>query len=221
MTTSPRVGARLRPDLPFRYIGGTAALDLVNTVDWTRRGPDDERLTDYVRFTRFAEGADVIDGATGDRLRALARRQPRAASEALHRALAFRDALQRVLTAKTSPARARGREYDLALRALNVELHTALQHLGLRADGHQIALRWDGLGSALESPLWPIAWSAAQLLASEEQSRLRVCAGPDCGWVYVDRSRNRMRRWCQMETCGNRAKASRRYSRVRRAPDSS
>jgi len=54
--------------------------------------------------------------------------------------------------------------------------------------------RWRGATAALDSPLWPVAWSAARLVTSDESPRLRVCAGPDCGWVYVDRSRNGLRR---------------------------
>jgi predicted RNA-binding Zn ribbon-like protein len=214
MSARPRIGSHLRPDLPFRYIGGDPALDLVNTVDWTRDGPDDERLTDYGRLTEFAHGAGVIDRDMAERLRHTAAREPYAAAQALDRVLIVRDALQRVVEFATAPGR-RGRRHAQALGELNDALGSALAHLRLQDAGGRFALEWAGLGDSLESPLWPLIWSAAELLASEEYHRLRACAGPDCGWVYVDRSRNRMRRWCQMETCGNRAKASRRYARVR------
>ena len=46
---------------------------------------------------------------------------------------------------------------------------------------------------------------------------MRVCAAQDCGWVYVDRSRNGLRRWCQMETCGTIMKTRRRAERNARA----
>jgi predicted RNA-binding Zn ribbon-like protein len=216
MIRSPRIGPRKRPDLPFRYVAGDPALDLVNTVDWTRRGPDDERLTDYARFTEFAVGAGLIDAVQGNRLRKLAAREPYAAAEVLRRAHTVRDALQRLVVSAATAASRTGRDHARSLGALNDELRSALGHLALREAANGATLRWIGLGESLESPLWPLVWSAAQLLASEEQTRVRVCAAEDCGWVYVDRSRNRLRRWCQMETCGNRAKANRRYSRVRR-----
>ena len=46
-----------------------------------------------------------------------------------------------------------------------------------------------------------------------EPERLKIC--PNCQWLFLDRSRNRSRAWCDMAVCGNRAKASRHYRRNR------
>ena len=216
MNSVPRTAPELRPDLPLRFIGGHPALDLINTVDWTRRGPRDERMTDIARFIEFSEHAGLIDKRAARRLRTEARRDEAAAARVLVRVHLLRDALQRIVAVLTGHAPRDG-EHDLALATLDSELHRAQEHRRLTDDGDALSLSWPELGGSLESPLWPLVWSAAQLLTSDEQRRLRVCDAPDCGWVYVDRSRNRMRRWCQMETCGNRAKANRRYARVRQS----
>jgi predicted RNA-binding Zn ribbon-like protein len=63
--------------------------------------------------------------------------------------------------------------------------------------------------------LWPIAESAAELLTSQEVSSIRLCEAPDCDWLFLDNSRNRSRRWCDMKICGNREKARRHYRRSR------
>jgi len=215
MQAEPRVGATLRPELPFRYIGGDPALDLVNTVDWTRHGPDDERLTSYDRLTEFAEGAGVLDSATADKLRRIAARRPGEAQRVLASAHALRDALQHLVSASAGESPAKHAPDKSALETVNSLMGDALHHLNLARNESGNALRWQRMAESLEAPLWPLVWSAAQLLSGDEQNKLRVCGGPDCGWVYVDRSRNRLRRWCQMETCGNRAKAKRRYSRER------
>lgn len=55
------------------------------------------------------------------------------------------------------------------------------------------------------------AWSALSLLAPERAARIRICA--NCGWLFLDRSRNASRVWCDMAVCGNRRKASRHYGR--------
>jgi predicted RNA-binding Zn ribbon-like protein len=52
-------------------------------------------------------------------------------------------------------------------------------------------------------------------LVRETPGRVRECADPACPVVYLDLSRNRSRRWCSMDTCGARAKASTYYRRHR------
>ena len=59
--------------LPFKYVGGDPAIDLVNTVDWTRQGLRDERLGDYQRLTRWAEGSGVVSPRTGGKAPAATR----------------------------------------------------------------------------------------------------------------------------------------------------
>ena len=62
------------------------------------------------------------------------------------------------------------------------------------------------------------ARSALLLVARPEPERLKIC--PNCHWLFLDRSRNRSRAWCDMAVCGNRAKASRHYRRTREEPRS-
>lgn len=58
------------------------------------------------------------------------------------------------------------------------------------------------------------ARSALSLMAAREVERLRIC--PNCDWLFLDRSKNRSRTWCDMAVCGNRAKARLHYARKRR-----
>jgi predicted RNA-binding Zn ribbon-like protein len=194
------------PDLPFKYIGGDPSVDLVNTVDWTSKGLEFERLTDYERLTRWAEGAGIVSAEDAEHLRQAGAERPDEARAAHGAALWLRWVLQRLFTDIAAVERS-----SAALDDFNDLLAEALRFLRIAP-----AREWDwrGRGEDLESILWPVVWSAASLLTSEEANLLRVCAGPDCGWMYVDRSRNGLRRWCQMETCGTREK-SRRRSRAR------
>jgi len=61
--------------------------------------------------------------------------------------------------------------------------------------------------------LAPMLWSAADLLAGGQLARVRQCANPQCGWLFLDSSKGGNRRWCSMSACGNRAKAHRHYLR--------
>ncbi|MFN3685443.1 CGNR zinc finger domain-containing protein [Salinarimonas sp.] len=70
---------------------------------------------------------------------------------------------------------------------------------------------------ALAHALRPVIASAEALLTAERLTRVRVCASSTCGWLFLDTSKNRSRRWCCMEVCGNREKGRRRLRRERAA----
>jgi len=198
--------------LPFKYIGGDPSLDLVNTIDWGEKGLVDERLTDYERLTRWAEGAGILAEREARRLRKAAVAEPREAQAAYEAALRLRRVLQGVFADVAA-----GRRTGALWEEFNALLAGALQHLRIvpvRGEA-RAEWGWQGRGDHLESPLWPVLWAAARLLATDEAGRLRICASPGCGWMYVDRSRNGLRRWCQMESCGTRAKSQRRSARSR------
>jgi predicted RNA-binding Zn ribbon-like protein len=194
------------PGLPFKYVGGDPSVDLVNTVDWTSNGPDFERLTNYERLTHWAEEAGLLSAVDAKRLRQQAAAHPRKAKAAYEAARWLRWVLQRVYE-KIAAGEPPGPPLD----DFNALLSEALGHLRIASTG---GWDWQGRGEDLESLLWPVVWAAASLLTSAEADRLRVCGGPDCGWMYVDRSRNGLRRWCQMETCGTREKSRRRQRRA-------
>jgi predicted RNA-binding Zn ribbon-like protein len=63
--------------------------------------------------------------------------------------------------------------------------------------------------------LWAVARSAADLLASGSIATIRQCAGDECGWMFLDASRNHNRQWCDMKDCGNCAKVKRFRQRAR------
>jgi predicted RNA-binding Zn ribbon-like protein len=78
-------------------------------------------------------------------------------------------------------------------------------------------LRW--VWELTEAPataiVGPVAWQAADLLAEGNLDRLKECPGDNCGWLFLDTSRNRSRTWCSMKTCGNAAKVKRFRQRAK------
>jgi predicted RNA-binding Zn ribbon-like protein len=208
MGTSPR-SRSFAPELPLKFVGGDPSLDLVNTVDWTAAGLENDRLVDCRRVIEWAGGASVIDRSFRARLLKLARGSPHAARFAYEHARWTRSVLQRlyasVVTRNASAP---------ALEEFNRLLRDAGRHLSLAfADRGGGGVEWRPDDAAdLRVVSWTVARSAAKLLESDSE-RLRVCAGPDCGWMYVDRSRNGLRRWCEMQTCGTLAKSRRRADR--------
>ena len=82
----------------------------------------------------------------------------------------------------------------------------------------------DGLGRAEVTSLMPLELAAAnlpdelalaawRLLEGEDARRLRQCRASDCGWLFLDRTKNRSRVWCSSADCGNRTRARRHYAR--------
>jgi predicted RNA-binding Zn ribbon-like protein len=102
------------------------------------------------------------------------------------------------------------------MAVLNEVLGQALSHLRLSSTADRgFELAWVDRHDGFESLLWPIARSAADLLTSEQRMRVHQCNGERCTWLFLDMSKNKTRRWCNMADCGNRAKARRFYERTR------
>jgi predicted RNA-binding Zn ribbon-like protein len=197
----------------FDLSGGSLSLDFANT--WSdRERPETEKLRGYPDLLAFARQSGLSTaaaetGALGTGLAAQAERDPRAAAAALARSRDLREALYRIFSAVAAtrpPASA-------DLERLNAALPEALSHLRLEPRGEGFGWTWAATKEPLEAPLLPILRSAAELLTSADLQLVRECAAGDCTWLFLDRSRNRSRRWCSMETCGNRAKAHRHYRR--------
>jgi predicted RNA-binding Zn ribbon-like protein len=188
-------------------VGGDPALDLVNTV--TGRNADDPRdwLADYPAVVDWARRAELITTRDATALAALARKP--AATAALDRLAALREALW-----ATFDALARGKEPRRAgLTAIDDARLLAAAAGRLVRDGAGARTAWTVERSGLDLVAHLVTDRALALLAAPPAGRLRVCDGDNCGWLFVDRSKSGRRRWCDMATCGNVAKARRHYQR--------
>jgi predicted RNA-binding Zn ribbon-like protein len=197
--------------LHYQFVAGNLALDFANTADWHEAEQPVELLTSFTDLLRWGQQAGLIDDEDVGRLLRVAEDDPEAAIATYARAITLREALFRIfrLIALQQPTA----HDDLEL--LNVELMRAFAHRQIVAGQDGYSLEWRGRETALDGVLWTVAQSAADLLTDAELRRVRQCAGDPCGWLFYDTSRNRRRRWCTMEGCGNRAKARRYYQRRR------
>ena len=192
-------------------LGGRLCLDFANTVDWRTGEHPQEWLTSYADLVAWSEHAGIVTESEAHHLRDFAARHPTAASAALEQAIALREAIYRIFSAivdERSPEAT-----DVA--TLNDALSEALSRLRVTPTVGGFTWQWASNEDSLDQMLWPVARSAAELLTADDLSRVQMCAGDDCGWLFFDTSKNRSRRWCSMEDCGNRAKARRHYRRQR------
>jgi predicted RNA-binding Zn ribbon-like protein len=187
-------------------------LNFANTVDWRLSGRPQEYLTGYPDLVRWSKRTGLLTEKEAQRLLREAARHPRQAAVTFERAIELRDRVFRIFSAIAA-----ARQPELSdLDALNGALSAALSRLRIVPAAEAFQWEWVGANDALDRMLWPIVRSAGELLTSEELSRVRECAGETCGWLFEDVSRNRLRRWCEMKSCGNRAKARRHYERIKR-----
>jgi predicted RNA-binding Zn ribbon-like protein len=201
---------RPAPSLPFEWVGGAPALDFTNTVSWSAPARTNERLRSYADLVRWTREAGLAGPAEVRSLHRRAAARPREAGRVFAAALVFRETLHRVFSAHACHAEPGLKSLD----RLNRIVGQALGRLRLGREEESWAWEW-ATGAELERPLWRTAWSAAQLLTSADLASLKQCAADQCGWLFLDRSRNHARRWCDMRVCGNNEKARRFYRRRR------
>ncbi|MFC0480962.1 CGNR zinc finger domain-containing protein [Gellertiella hungarica] len=175
---------------PHRFVGGALAFDIANSVI-LRHLPERrlDRLADPANLAALPQAASAHSAERAS-FGVLHPLSPQDAPQLL----ALREAIDRYFR-----ARAEGREDDRLLADLLEEIAGAIR-------------RDPAKGDLIAST----ARSALMLISSPAADRTKVCG--HCGWLFIDRSKNRSRLWCDMAICGNREKASRHYAARRGKP---
>jgi predicted RNA-binding Zn ribbon-like protein len=179
----------------LQHVAGNLALDFVNTVE-DRLGPDREDF-----LTGPAELAEwgALAGVLGDHARAS---EPRAELEA---AMELREHLTAIFEAQIAGRPAGRRDLDALAQAV-----AAADTEGTLERGEDGLLGWCWDPAALASVRHRVAKAAYELLSGPAASRIGECAGPGCGWFFLDSTKRGNRRWCSMRDCGQEAKSARR-----------
>ncbi len=179
-----------RPDL---------CLEFVNTRYWRGQAAPTETLTAPEELAAWV----VANGGP---------KAPKVSTaKEFDRAIELRESLHRLFDAHAQEKAPAARD----LEALNAALTAAPARTTLKRE--RGGYGWDvdvKSGTAL-ALLAPVLWTAGDLLAGPRLDRVRRCANPECGWLFLDDSRAGKRRWCSMQSCGNRAKARRHYHKSR------
>lgn len=190
---------------------GQLCLDFTNTVGDHASDHPEERLDTYGDLVSWARRAGIASEAEARALARVAAERPDEARRALARAIALREAIYRIFVALTvlQPAP------PVDLDTLNAALGQLTAGPRIVAAGGAFVWEWPLDRVALDWPARAVALSAAGLLTSEARDRVGQCADEHgCGWLFLDTSRNRSRRWCSMGDCGNRAKQRRHAQRL-------
>ncbi len=183
-------------------VGGNFALDLVNTASGWGYDPEDwvPDMASFLVWTR-------LSGVLGEREKKRAARSAQASPAAAQRALAsvkeLRFALWSLVTSlqRRKPAK----PGDLSMINEWMRRLALSEQVAVKRGKIDFAIKRDI--SVLELPALRAIAAARSLLKDLPAGRIKTCPGENCGWKFLDRSKNRSRRWCDMAVCGNVAKA--------------
>jgi predicted RNA-binding Zn ribbon-like protein len=188
-----------------------ATFDFLNTLDREDGFPREHIPSLDDALTWFVDRG-VIHREGADRARAQVASQPATAARDLARVHAVRKALREVAEAIAAQRAPRLGALDTVNRALHarqvIELVPATD--GVNVDHRHV-------GDPIDDALARLADPLVSELTAGHPERIRICASDTCLWVFYDSSRTGRRRWCDMATCGNRAKAARHRARAKGA----
>ncbi len=185
----------------YKLIGGQVSLDFVNTISWPGTVKEHDWLTPIGNFLVWALHAGVIDKPQFDDLQAYPNDKFQGEMKQI---LEIRATLAHVLRPFAS-----GKDPSPgAVHHFNELVHKASFSRYI----HPSTLKWSWADpGTIINIASPIIWNAALVVTEIDRARVNSC--PGCQWIFHDTSRNRRRRWCDMEDCGSRDKALRYYHR--------
>jgi predicted RNA-binding Zn ribbon-like protein len=191
-------------------------LAFANTLSWRGSAAPVDGIADFAALLGWCGRVRTLPAAAAQQLSAWSRKHPGRAADVHADAIALREAIYRACSALANGKRVRADDFAPIGRAV---VEAPGRHCLVQAGQHfcwQFEMGEVGTGAIAASVLLaPVLWSAADLLASGGQARVRCCANVKCLWLFLDRSKSGTRRWCDMASCGNRAKAQRHYRKSR------
>jgi predicted RNA-binding Zn ribbon-like protein len=191
--------------MTFEFIAGNLALDFANTVH--SHGLPDPRddLKTCADLAVWIRQAGLVSEPESQQFLRRLRVQPGRAAADFKCALKLRELVYDMF----SSGACNGKPASGTLTGFNSYLKDAMGRLALQKVGKGFKLAMEKDRNLVDRALAEITRSAMGLLTSTHLARVRQCAGESCSWLFLDTSRNGMRRWCDMQACGNRAKVRR------------
>jgi len=187
--------------------GGWLCLDFINTVGNRKTETYIEYLGSYGDLLHWSERVEMLTRKQIMALRSLSAKEALKAGKSWIKVLEARETLYNLLLSivkQEPPAK-------ITVAAYNKLLSNSLRNLQHNfSHSQKPEMEWKAKND-LDLPLYPIIKSVYDLLTSNLIHKVKECYA--CGWLYLDRSKNNSRRWCNMQTCGSLNKSRNFYQR--------
>ena len=191
-------------DGTYKLLGEEISLDFVNTISWPNTEWEHDWLQSADNFLKWAIAAGVTDKQTAKKL---ASQSNAALTNQMKEVYLIRKELAKILTTfafeeKTDPA---------VVKKTDDLYHKIVKHRHIDTKSYEWI--WDE-PTILTDLLNLVMWNAVYIITELDHSRLKYCGS--CKWLFYDKTKNKSRRWCDMEDCGSRDKALRYYHRQKK-----
>jgi predicted RNA-binding Zn ribbon-like protein len=192
----------------LELVGGVLCLDFANTIN-SRRQPVHDYLQTYSDLAEWAVKLGFLSATNRNQLQKLESKDSKNAEHSLREALVIRDLIYQLFSKIARNSKPTQKDIDLLVESFG----EAISHGSFVSQNNHFTIDWP-MERSLDTVLWPILYSAGRLLLSNELIHVKEC--PNCGWLFLDTSKNQSRRWCSMNTCGSRDKMRRYLRRTRK-----
>ena len=192
--------------------GGWLCLNFTNTVSNRFKEPLLDYLEEPADWLLWIKRLQLASAQDIGKIEKFAKNNEMLAEDQLKEIISFREALYNIFHALTR----QGEPGKNSIELFNQQLSLTLQKLNLKVypDG-VVGENWKIAEHDLLVPFYPIVKSAYELLTSYLLPRVKEC--DNCGWLFLDKSKNQSRRWCSMHTCGSSDKSKRYYRKKKNA----
>jgi len=187
----------------LRFDGGNLSLNFLNTVEYRHEEFAVDFIHHYLDLITWAHFADAVGDSQKELLQGLSQEKSNEAIKIYYEAIQLREAMYEYIINLIN----RENVDPVSMHIINQWISRAFSNLELHLVDRNVVLDWNAEKFGLESVLWPIIKSFVDLVTLTNHKRIKQCS--NCGWIFVDNSKNSSRRWCSMEICGNRVKARR------------
>jgi predicted RNA-binding Zn ribbon-like protein len=191
----------------LRLDGGVLCLDFVNTIPDRFDGSNRDHIQTFNDLIYWARKAKVIDSAQTASLEKAVHANERKAKDFFTEAIQLRGLIYSLF----QPVAQQQKLKSPDLEQFNKLVSKYFPFLQIVADRDRFAEQWSFESNHFYSITAPIVKSAYELLLSDKLHRVKQC--PNCGWLFLDATKNGKRRWCSMQDCGNAVKALEYYYR--------
>lgn len=191
--------------------GGVLCFHFINTVYAWRGVNLHEYLNTYDDLIKWCKKVNILSAAQRENLLKEAALHPLKTKKALQQLKEAREMMYHFFSVLAA-----GSEDHMPpkiLAGFNTALSNSLSHLVFTANHKAVVLKWRNEENDLLEPLWVVVKSAYDVVTTEDRSCLKEC--PKCGWMFIDKTKNNTRRWCNPAFCGSTEKSKKYYQKIK------